>query len=178
MFASDNVVLGLGDGGAHYGMICDASYSTFSLTHWTRDRAHGRRSIEDMIHRLTRQPAMLVGLKDRGLLAPGHRAHVNVIDYDRLALHKPTVISDLPAGGRRLNQEADGYVATIVHGKPIMRGGELTREVFGDRGGQRLEETVHHARVRLHQGLGLREVFRAAAFDEVTGQRPRRTSKP
>ena len=128
MFASDNVVLGLGDGGAHYGMICDASYSTFSLTHWTRDRAHGRRSIEDMIHRLTRQPAMLVGLKDRGLLAPGHRAHVNVIDYDRLALHKPTVISDLPAGGRRLNQEADGYVATIVHGKPIMRGGELTRE--------------------------------------------------
>lgn len=128
MFASDNVVLGLGDGGAHYGMICDASYSTFSLTHWTRDRSHGRLTVEDMVHRLTRQPAMLVGMADRGLVAPGHRAHLNVIDYDRLALHKPTVISDLPAGGRRLNQLADGYVATIVHGTPIIRGGELTSE--------------------------------------------------
>ena len=128
MFASDNVVLGLGDGGAHYGMICDASYSTFSLTHWTRDRSHGRLSVEDMVRRLTRQPAMLVGLEDRGLVAPGHRAHLNVIDYDRLALHKPTVIADLPAGGRRLNQLADGYVATIAHGKVIVRNGQATRE--------------------------------------------------
>jgi N-acyl-D-aspartate/D-glutamate deacylase len=128
MFESDNVVLGLGDGGAHYGMICDASYSTFCLSYWTRDRSHGRLTVEDMVHRLTRQPAILVGLEDRGLVAPGHRAHLNVIDYDRLALHKPTVISDLPAGGRRLNQLADGYVATIVHGKAIIRNGEVTRE--------------------------------------------------
>ncbi len=128
MFASDNVVLGLGDGGAHYGMICDASYSTFSLTHWTRDRAHGRLSVESMIHRLTRQPAMLIGLADRGLVAPGHVAHLNVIDYDKLALHRPTVISDLPAGGHRLSQLADGYVATIAHGKVIVRNGEATHE--------------------------------------------------
>jgi N-acyl-D-amino-acid deacylase len=128
MFASDNVVLGLGDGGAHYGMICDASYSTFSLTHWTRDRSHGRRTVEDMVHRLTRQPALLVGLDDRGLIAPGHRAHLNVLDYDRLALHRPMVISDLPAGGSRLSQLADGYVATIAHGKVIVRNGEATQE--------------------------------------------------
>ncbi len=126
MFASDNVVLGLGDGGAHYGMICDASYSTFSLTHWTRDRAHGRISVESMIHRLTRQPAMLIGLEDRGLVAPGYIAHLNVIDYAKLALHKPKVIYDLPAGGRRLSQFADGYVATIAHGKIIARGGQPT----------------------------------------------------
>ena len=128
MFASDNVVLGLGDGGAHYGMICDASYSTFSLTHWTRDRAHGRLSVESMVHRLSRQTALLVGLEDRGLIAPGYRAHLNVIDYDRLALHKPEVIHDLPAGGRRLSQFADGYVATIAHGKIIARGGQPTSE--------------------------------------------------
>ncbi len=128
MFASDNVVLGLGDGGAHYGMICDASYSTFSLTHWTRNRARGRLSVESMVHRLTRQPALLVGLEDRGLIAPGHRAHLNVIDYDRLDLHRPTVIHDLPAGGRRLSQFADGYVATIAHGKVIGRNGQPTSE--------------------------------------------------
>ena len=128
MFASDNVVLGLGDGGAHYGMICDASYSTFSLTHWTRDRAHGRLTVEDMIHRLTRQPALLVGLDDRGLIAPGHRAHINVLDYEHLALHRPKVIHDLPAGGSRLSQLADGYVATIAHGKVIARNGEPTQE--------------------------------------------------
>ena len=128
MFASDNVVLGLGDGGAHYGMICDASYSTFSLTHWTRDRVHGRLTVESMIHRLTRQPAMLIGLEDRGLVAPGYRAHLNVIDYDKLALHKPMVISDLPAGGQRLSQLADGYVATIAHGKVIIRDGKATQE--------------------------------------------------
>ena len=126
MFDSENVVLGLGDGGAHYGMICDASYSTFALTHWTRDRDHGRRPLEEMLNRLTRQPAMLVGLEDRGLIAPGYRAHINVIDYDRLALHKPRVVFDLPAGGKRLHQDADGYVATIVHGKVIGREGTPT----------------------------------------------------
>ena len=144
MFASDNVVLGLGDGGAHYGMICDASYSTFSLTHWTRDRAHGRISVESMIHRLTRQPAMLIGLEDRGLVAPGYIAHLNVIDYAKLALHKPKVIYDLPAGGRRLSQFADGYVATIAHGKIIARGGQPTDERPGKlvRGAQTPHKTA------------------------------------
>jgi N-acyl-D-aspartate/D-glutamate deacylase len=126
MLDSEEVVLGLGDGGAHYGMVCDASYSTFSLTHWTRDRDHGRRTIEEMVHRLAREPALLVGLDDRGLLRPGHRAHVNVIDYDRLSLHKPEVVADLPAGGKRLHQRADGYVATIAHGQVILRDGEPT----------------------------------------------------
>ncbi len=144
MFASDNVVLGLGDGGAHYGMICDASYSTFSLTHWTRDRSHGRISVESMVHRLTRQPAMLIGLEDRGLVAPGYRAHLNVIDYERLALHKPSVISDLPAGGRRLSQLADGYVATIAHGRVIAREGQPTKERPGKlvRGAQTHRQTA------------------------------------
>jgi N-acyl-D-aspartate/D-glutamate deacylase len=126
MFGSGNVVLGLGDGGAHYGMICDASFTTFSLSYWTRDRSHGRLAIEDMVHRLTREPAMLMGLEDRGLVAAGFRASLNVIDYDKLTLHKPQVVADLPAGGKRLHQLADGYAATIVNGCVIARDGKPT----------------------------------------------------
>ena len=128
MLASDDVVLGLGDGGAHYGMICDASFTTFALTHWTRDREQGRLTIEDMVHRLTRQPAQLIGLEDRGLLQPGYRANINVIDYAKLDLHNPRVVADLPAGGKRLHQLADGYVATYVGGKAIVRNGKPTNE--------------------------------------------------
>lgn len=128
MFDSENVVMGLGDGGAHYGMICDASFTTFALSYWTRDRPRGRLSIEDMVRRLTREPSLLMGLEDRGLVAPGHRANLNVIDYDRLGLHNPEVISDLPAGGKRLQQGAQGYVATIVHGRVIAREGRATDE--------------------------------------------------
>ena len=128
MLGSDDVVLGLGDGGAHYGMICDASFTTFALTHWTRDREQGRLPIEDMVHRLTRQPAQLIGLEDRGLLQPGYRANINVIDYDKLDLHNPRVVADLPAGGKRLHQLADGYVATFVGGKAIVRNGKPTNE--------------------------------------------------
>jgi N-acyl-D-aspartate/D-glutamate deacylase len=128
MFGSGNVVLGLGDGGAHYGMICDASFTTFALSYWTRDRSHGRLSIEDMMHRLTREPASLMGLEDRGLVAEGHRASLNLIDYDKLRLHKPKVVADLPAGGKRLHQLADGYVATIVNGRVIARDGKPTAE--------------------------------------------------
>jgi N-acyl-D-amino-acid deacylase len=118
---SPNIVLGLGDGGAHYGMICDASYSTFALSYWTRDRSRGRRTIEEMVHKLSREPALLMGLNDRGLIAPNYRAHLNVIDYDRLALSKPCVVADLPAGGKRLHQAARGYHATIVNGSIIAR---------------------------------------------------------
>ena len=128
MFGSGNVVLGLGDGGAHYGMICDASFTTYALSYWTRDRSHGRLSIEDVMHRLTREPAALMGLEDRGLVAEGHRASLNVIDYDKLRLHKPKVVADLPGGGKRLHQLADGYVATIVNGSVIARDGKPTAE--------------------------------------------------
>lgn len=128
MLDSSNVVLGLGDGGAHYGMICDASFTTFALSYWTRDRPTGRLTVQDAVHRLTRQPAMLVGLEDRGLVAAGYRANLNIIDYEKLALHKPTVVADLPAGGKRLLQSADGYVATVVSGRVIARNGQATAE--------------------------------------------------
>ena len=116
MLRDPNVVVGLGDGGAHYGMVCDASYPTFALTRWVRDRDHGRFPIEEMVHILTRKPAETVGLTDRGLLAAGHAASINVIDHRRLTLFTPEIAHDLPGGGRRLHQRAEGYVATIVNG--------------------------------------------------------------
>ena len=111
-----NTVIGLGDGGAHCGMICDAAYPTFALTHWVRDRDGERIDLAEMVRMLTREPAEAVRLLDRGLLAVGCKADVNVIDLDRLALHFPDVRYDLPAGGRRMVQRASGYVATIVSG--------------------------------------------------------------
>jgi N-acyl-D-aspartate/D-glutamate deacylase len=116
-----DVVIGLGDGGAHYGAICDASYPTFMLTYWTRDREGPRLSLAEAVHALARRPAETVGLYDRGLLRPGHKADANVIDLDRLRLHAPEVRYDLPAGGRRLDQQASGYRATIVSGQLIQR---------------------------------------------------------
>lgn len=122
----DDVVLGLGDGGAHYGMICDASYSTFFLSHWARDRASGRFSVAQAVRELTSVPARVAGLADRGRIAVGYKADLNVIDHDRLRLHKPVITYDLPAGGRRLDQTADGYVATIVSGEVIAEDGKPT----------------------------------------------------
>lgn len=122
----DDVVLGLGDGGAHYGMICDASFPTYMLTHWVRDRASGRLPLSRVIQELTSVPARIAGLADRGRLAVGFKADLNVIDADALHLHRPTVKADLPAGGRRLDQTADGYVATIVSGEVIAENGEPT----------------------------------------------------
>lgn len=116
-----DTVLGLGDGGAHYAAICDASYPTFLLTYWVRDRAGERLSLAEAIHALTAKPARMLGLADRGLLAPGCKADVNVIDLDRLALHAPVVAFDLPGGGRRLDQHATGYVATVCNGTVIRR---------------------------------------------------------
>jgi len=115
----DDVVLGLGDGGAHYGMICDASFPTFLLAHWARDRARGRFSVAEAVEQLTSVPARVAGLLDRGRIAPGYKADLNVIDHAALTLHRPVVTYDLPAGGRRLDQTADGYVATIVSGEVI-----------------------------------------------------------
>jgi N-acyl-D-aspartate/D-glutamate deacylase len=119
--------LGLGDGGAHCGVICDASIETYMLTHWVRDRSRGERlPIELVIRKMTSDTASLYGLNDRGVLAPGKKGDVNVIDLDGLTLHKPEMIYDLPGGARRLIQKADGYDATIVSGQVIMRNGEET----------------------------------------------------
>jgi N-acyl-D-amino-acid deacylase len=122
----DDVVLGLGDGGAHYGMICDASFPTFLLTHWTRDRATGRLSVAEAVRELTSVPARVAGLADRGRIAVGYKADLNIIDHDELRLHKPVVAHDLPAGGKRLDQTADGYVATVVSGVVIAERGVPT----------------------------------------------------
>ena len=126
LFRRDDVVLGLGDGGAHYGMICDASFPTYMLAHWARDRATGRLSVADAIRELTSAPARVAGLADRGRIAVGYKADLNVIDHSGLTLHKPVIARDLPGGGRRLDQTADGYVATIVSGEVIAENGVPT----------------------------------------------------
>jgi N-acyl-D-amino-acid deacylase len=126
-----NSVLGLGDGGAHYGMICDSSFPTTVLQHWTRERDGARMPIERAVQALTRDPAETVGLNDRGVLSVGRKADVNVIDHGRVTLHSPRVRYDLPAGGRRLYQDAAGYEATIVAGQVISREGESTGALPG-----------------------------------------------
>lgn len=122
----DDVVLGLGDGGAHYGMICDASFPTYLLTHWVRDRSTGTLSVADAVRELTSVPARVAGLADRGRIALGYKADLNVIDHAALRLHRPVVAYDLPGGGRRLDQTADGYVATVVSGEVIAENGVPT----------------------------------------------------
>ncbi|UUO01569.1 amidohydrolase family protein [Mycolicibacterium novocastrense] len=122
----DDVVLGLGDGGAHYGMICDASFPTYMLTHWSRDRAAGRLAVAEAVRELTSVPARVAGLADRGRIAVGYKADLNVIDHDALRLHRPVIAYDLPAGGRRLDQSAEGYVATVVSGEIIAENGTPT----------------------------------------------------
>jgi len=120
-------VPGLSDGGAHCGIICDASFPTYLLTHWTRDRKRGEKlSIPFVVAAQSRKTALSVGLKDRGLIAAGYKADINVIDYDRLHLHPPKVHYDLPVGGRRLLQQVDGYDATIVSGVVTQRAGKAT----------------------------------------------------
>lgn len=126
-----DVVVGLGDGGAHYSAICDASYPTFMLTYWVRDRDGERLSLQQAVSALSRLPAEAVRLKDRGVLAAGYKADVNVIDLERLRLHAPEVRYDLPSGGRRLDQRATGYAATIVSGAIIQRNGETTGTLPG-----------------------------------------------
>jgi N-acyl-D-aspartate/D-glutamate deacylase len=125
-------VSGLSDGGAHVGTICDGSVPTSNLTHWTRDRTRGPKlPLEHVIHMQTRATAEALQLFDRGVLLPGYRADLNVIDYDALKLLAPQVAYDLPAGGRRLVQRAKGYVATIVAGQITYRDGEPTGALPG-----------------------------------------------
>lgn len=132
MMRDPNTVLGLGDGGAHYGMICDASFPTFVLQNAFAGQAPGERdSLASIVRALTSEPANLVGLGDRGRLTLGAKADLNVIDPARLKLHAPQVVRDLPAGGRRLQQQADGYRATIVSGAVTYREGVHTGALPG-----------------------------------------------
>jgi len=127
MLCDPRSVPGLSDGGAHCGIICDASFPTYLLTHWTRDRKRGEKlSIPFVVALQSRKTALSVGLSDRGVIAPGYKADVNVIDYDKLHLHPPKVHYDLPVGGRRLLQQVDGYDASIVSGVVTQRGGGAT----------------------------------------------------
>ncbi len=117
---------GLGDGGAHAGQTCDASTTTFLLSYWARDREHDRIPLETAVHKLTGATATLFGLGDRGVLAPGMKGDVNVIDFDRLQLHRPELVSDLPGAASRLIQRADGYEVTINAGEVTIERGEDT----------------------------------------------------
>ena len=127
MLKSPATIPGLSDGGAHVGMICDGSFPTSMLTHWTRDRSRGPKfPLEWIVKRQTADTAHWIGLHDRGLIAPGYRADLNIIDYDGLTLHRPVILRDLPANGRRLMQRASGYTATIVAGQIIYRDGDPT----------------------------------------------------
>ncbi|MGK0361592.1 MAG: N-acyl-D-aspartate/D-glutamate deacylase [Bradymonadia bacterium] len=134
MLTHPRALPGLSDGGAHVGTICDASFPTFMLTHWARDRAaRGKNglALERVIQMQTQDTARFIGLTDRGTLELGQKADVNVIDFDNLKLQPPTLVTDLPAGGRRLLQFADGYRATIVSGEVIVEDGTLTGKYPG-----------------------------------------------
>ncbi len=131
MIAHPDCVMGLGDGGAHVGIISDAGYPTYLLSHWGRDRAYGRFDIPYLVKRQTADTARAVGLLDRGILAPGMKADLNLIDFDRLGVCAPDMAFDLPAGGKRLLQRATGYAATIVSGTIAYRNGEATGALAG-----------------------------------------------
>ncbi len=124
-------VPGLSDGGAHVGTICDVSFPSTLLQWWGRDRPHGRIPLETLFAKQCRATAETVGLLDRGLLAPGHKADINIIDFDNLRLHAPEMHFDLPAGGKRLLQRVDGYRHTFVSGTEVMADGESTGETPG-----------------------------------------------
>ena len=132
MMRHPHTLVGLGDGGAHVGILTDASAITYMLTHWTRDRTRGAKvALTWAIKRLTSDNAAAIGLHDRGVIRVGAKADINVIDYARLKLHAPTVAYDLPSNGRRLMQKTDGYTATIVAGEVVSRSGVATGKLPG-----------------------------------------------
>ena len=139
MLLHPNSALGLSDGGAHCGVICDASVPTFMLSHWARDRADGL-PLEFVVKKMTRDTANLYGLEDRGVLAPGFKADLNLVDLEQLNLRLPEMVHDLPAGARRLIQRADGWKATVCSGEVTFEDGEHTDARPGRliRGGQPL----------------------------------------
>ena len=124
-------VLGLGDGGAHCNAICDASIETWMLTHWTRDRAGDRLPVEWVVRKMSRDTAEVYGLLDRGALAPGLKADVNLIDYEALEIEAPRIAHDLPTGAPRFVQGSTGYAATIVSGQVTIEQGEPTGTLPG-----------------------------------------------
>jgi N-acyl-D-aspartate/D-glutamate deacylase len=127
MMYHPRAALGLGDGGAHCGIICDASIQTFMLTHWVRDRTRGEKvPLEFAVKRMTRDTADLYGLRDRGSIAVGQKGDLNLIDLDNLRLEPPEMIFDLPAGGRRFMQRARGYRATVCAGEVTLENDEPT----------------------------------------------------
>jgi N-acyl-D-amino-acid deacylase len=132
IIAEERSVFGLSDGGAHCGVLCDASVPTYMLSYATRDRTRGDTlPLEFVVHKMTQDSASVYGLLDRGVIAPGYRADLNLIDYDALALEQPEMVYDLPSKGKRLIQKARGYVATIVHGEVTFEDGEATGNMPG-----------------------------------------------
>ena len=132
MILAENTVMGLGDGGAHVGTICDASYSTYLLAHWGKNRTRGELiDVPTLIKAQSRDTARAVGLSDRGTLEPGMRADINLIDFDNLQVRVPHIVNDLPAGGARLEQRADGYLATMVAGEITYQNAEATDALPG-----------------------------------------------
>ena len=125
-------IIALGDGGAHCGTICDGSYPTYLLTHWARDRTQGDRlPLPEIIRAMTKETAEAVGLLDRGIVAVGYKADLNILAPEKMRLHAPEIAYDLPGGGRRLLQRADGYLATIVNGEVVYQNGEATGTLPG-----------------------------------------------
>ena len=132
MIAHPDTLLGLGDGGAHVGVMCDATSTSYTLTHWTRDRSRGELfPVAWAVKRLSSDNAAAIGLHDRGLLRAGMKADLNVIDYDRLMLRPPEITYDLPAGGKRLVQRTEGIDATVVSGAVVYRDGAATGALPG-----------------------------------------------
>lgn len=132
MILDEHTIMGLGDGGAHVGVICDASFITYLVSHWGRDRKRGELiDLPILIKAQTADTAAAVGLSDRGLIQPGLRADLNVIDFDRLRLQQPEMVNDLPSGAARLEQRAEGYLATVVAGEITYQGGESTGALPG-----------------------------------------------
>jgi N-acyl-D-amino-acid deacylase len=132
MLTDSGTLLGLSDGGAHCASIIDAGVPTYMLLHWGRDRRRGPRlPLELLVKRQTSETADFFGLHDRGRLALGLRADINLIDFDRLRLYQPELVNDLPAGGRRFVQRVDGYVTTLLAGAPTFEHGEHTGALPG-----------------------------------------------
>jgi N-acyl-D-aspartate/D-glutamate deacylase len=132
MLLDEATIMGLGDGGAHVCVVCEAASPTFLLAHWARDRKRGPGlPLEFVVRKQTRDSAFAYGLTDRGVLAPGYKADINVIDFQRLAVSKPQVVYDLPAGGKRLMQRARGYRHTFVSGQETIRDDEQTGALPG-----------------------------------------------
>lgn len=132
MMVSPATLIGLADGGAHYALLCDASQPSYLLTYWARDRSRGEKlPLPWIVKAMSHDTAVQVGLHDRGLIAPGYKADINLIDLQRLTLRAPVTTYDLPAGGQRLAQHADGYAATIVSGVVVLRDGERTGALPG-----------------------------------------------